>query len=137
MVSDAYPDFGAVALRRNTTATFALNLYEPMRMPRWPMQALAAASGGAVLRQQASTLIDPFGVRWMIATHVRDVAQADVTSAVEHRQLLRTSACWWRLNAWHHHFDRRAVGDAQVASPSRSWGCVAFAVEPAQQVGRG
>lgn len=28
------------------------------------------------------TMVDPFGVRWMIATHIREVPPADITSAV-------------------------------------------------------
>ncbi len=89
MVSDAYPDFGAVApAAGNTTATFALNLYEPDA----DATMAAAERAGAVMQRpveeqfygsRLGTLVDPFGVRWMIATQVRDVAQADVTSAVE------------------------------------------------------
>ncbi len=27
------------------------------------------------------TLVDPFGVRWMVATHVRDVSEEDLAKA--------------------------------------------------------
>lgn len=89
MLSDAYPDFGAVAPEPgNTTATFALSLY----VPDADATVAAAERAGAVVQRpvedqfygsRMGTLIDPFGVRWMIATHVRDVDEAEYAEAVE------------------------------------------------------
>lgn len=89
MVSDAYPDFGAVAPEPgNTTATFALSLY----VPDADATVAAAERAGAVVQRpveeqfygsRMGTMIDPFGVRWMIATQVRDVSAADYAAAVE------------------------------------------------------
>ena len=89
MVSDAYPDFGAVAPEPgNVTATFALNLYVP---DADATMAQAAAAGATIQRpveeqfygDRMGTMIDPFGVRWMIATHVRDVSAEEMAAAVD------------------------------------------------------
>ncbi|MGH8911532.1 MAG: VOC family protein [Acidimicrobiia bacterium] len=89
MVSDAYPDFGAVAPEPgNVTATFALNLYVP---DADATMAKAAAAGATIQRPveeqfygaRMGTMIDPFGVRWMIGTHVRDVSPKEMSAAVD------------------------------------------------------
>jgi PhnB protein len=89
MVSDAYPDYGAVApAEGNTTATFALNIYVP---DADSTVARAEAAGAAVQRPveeqfygaRMGTIVDPFGVRWMIGTHVRDVSKAELAAAAE------------------------------------------------------
>lgn len=89
MISDAYPDFGAVAPEPgNTTATFALNVY----VPDADATMRAAVDAGATVQRpvedqfhgsRVGTMIDPFGVRWMIATHVRDVSAEELAAAVE------------------------------------------------------
>lgn len=80
MLSDAFPDYGCDApAPGNVTATFALNLYVP---DADATVARAQAAGAVVQRpveeqfygSRMGTLIDPFGVRWMVATHVRDVS---------------------------------------------------------------
>lgn len=84
MLSDAYPDYGAVAPEvGNTAATFALSLY----VPDADATVRAAEQAGAVVQRpveeqfygaRLGTLIDPFGVRWMVATHVRDVSAEEM-----------------------------------------------------------
>ncbi len=84
MVSDAYPDYGAVSPEPgNTTATFALNLY----VPDVDATLGKAEQHGAVVQRPAEdqfygsrrgTIIDPFGVRWMIATHIREVSDEEL-----------------------------------------------------------
>ncbi len=87
MVSDAYPDFGAEApAEGNTRATFALNLYVP---DADATVEAAAAAGAAVQRpveeqfygSRMGTIVDPFGVRWMIGTHVREVSEEELAAA--------------------------------------------------------
>lgn len=87
MLSDGFPDYGAVAPEPgNTTGTFALNVYVP------DVDATvrkAEAAGANVQRQpedefygdRMATLVDPFGVRWMVATHVRDVSPEEMAKA--------------------------------------------------------
>ncbi len=84
MLSDAYPDYGAVSPDPgNTTATYALNLY----VPDVDATMGKAEQQGAVVQRPAEdqfygsrmgTVVDPFGVRWMIATHIRDVSDEDL-----------------------------------------------------------
>ena len=96
MLSDAYPDYGAVAPEEGVaTATFALQVYVP---DADATVAAAERAGAAVQRPVAEafygdrmgTLLDPFGVRWMVGTHVRDVS-ADETAAAAER-FARTGA---------------------------------------------
>ena len=89
MLSDAYPDHGAVAPEEGVaTATFALQIYVP------DADATVAAAervGAAVQRpvaeafygERMGTLLDPFGVRWMVGTHVRDVGADETAAAAE------------------------------------------------------
>jgi PhnB protein len=84
MVSDAFPDFGAESPPEgNRTATYALSLHVP------DVDATIAAAekaGGFVQRppedqpygSRMGVVFDPFGVRWMIATHLRDVSREEL-----------------------------------------------------------
>jgi len=96
MVSDAYPDYGAVAPEEGATATtFALQVEVP------DADATVAAAerlGAAVQRPVAEefygsrtgTLTDPFGVRWMVSTRVRNVDADELAAATE--RFARTGA---------------------------------------------
>lgn len=87
MLSDAYPDHGAIAPEpRNETATFALSLY----VSDADATVAAAAKAGAKVQRaveeqfhgaRMGTLIDPFGVRWMISTQVREVNADELAEA--------------------------------------------------------
>jgi PhnB protein len=87
MVSDAYPDYGITAPSEDDAlVTFALNVYVP---DADATVAAAAAAGATVQRpveeqfygSRMGTIVDPFGVRWMIGTHVRDVSAQDLAAA--------------------------------------------------------
>ena len=87
MVSDAHPDYGAVSPEVGSrTATFALSLYVP---DADATIAAAQAAGADVQRpveeqfygSRAGTMLDPFGVRWTVCTHVRDVTVQEMTQA--------------------------------------------------------
>jgi len=87
MLSDAFPDYGCDAPPPgNRTATFALNLYVP---DADATVAKAEAAGAVVQRpveeqfygSRMGTMVDPFGVRWMVATHVKDISRADLDQA--------------------------------------------------------
>jgi PhnB protein len=87
MVSDAHPDYGAVAPEPgNRAATFALNLYVP---DVDETVRVAEAAGADVQRRPAdefygsrlAVFVDPFGVRWMVATHLRTISEEDMAAA--------------------------------------------------------
>lgn len=89
MISDAYPDFGTVApAPGNTTTTFALSLYVP---DADATMARAAAAGATIQRPveeqfygaRMGTMTDPFGVRWRIGTHIRDVGAEEMAAAAK------------------------------------------------------
>lgn len=86
MLSDEYPDYGAVASPTgNTTATFALQVHVP---DADAAVARAAAAGAVVQRSvdeqvagyRLGTVMDPFGIRWMISTPVRDVSEEELAA---------------------------------------------------------
>lgn len=79
MLSDEYPDFGATSPQALGGTAVTVHLYVP------DVDALvrqAAAAGATVNRpptdefygDRAATLTDPFGHRWMFATHTEDVS---------------------------------------------------------------
>lgn len=87
-LSDAFPDYGAVAPEPGaTSATFALSLY----VPDADATLATAEKAGATIQRpveersygsRMGTMIDPFGVRWMVSTHVRDVSETEIAQAV-------------------------------------------------------
>ena len=96
MLSDEYPDYGAIAPPAdNVAATFALHLHVP---DADTTVAKAAAAGASVQRAvddqlagyRMGTIMDPFGIRWMIATPVRDVSEQE--QAAEARQFSQSGA---------------------------------------------
>lgn len=89
MLSDAYPDYGAVAPEEGVaTATFAVQVF----VPDADATVAAAERAGAQVQRPVSeafhgsrmgTVLDPFGVRWMIGTHVRDPGADELAAAAE------------------------------------------------------
>lgn len=89
LLSDAHPDYGAVAPEPGAvTATFALSVY----VPDVDATMAVAEKAGATIQRPAEdqfygsrmgTMIDPFGVRWMVNTHIREVSQEEMAEAVK------------------------------------------------------
>lgn len=89
MLSDAYPDHGAVAPQEgDATGTFALQLF----VADADATVAAAKRAGAHVQRSVSeafhgsrmgTLMDPFGVRWMIGTQVREPGSEELTAAAD------------------------------------------------------
>jgi len=78
-MADEYPDFGAISPQSLGGTPVTIHLYVP------DVDALvsqAAAAGAKVERpptdqfygDRSATLSDPFGHRWMLATHTEDVS---------------------------------------------------------------
>ncbi|GAB2601298.1 VOC family protein [Kribbella endophytica] len=86
MLSDAYPDAGVEAPAKDRLPTYAMNLY----LPDVDATAAAAERAGAVVVSapadafhgaRSATLVDPFGVRWMLATQLRQVSDEELQAA--------------------------------------------------------
>ena len=83
MLSDEYPDFGAISPQAlgGTAVTVHLYVRDVDALVRQ-----AAAAGATVNRpptdefygDRAATLTDPFGHRWMFATHKEDVSAEEM-----------------------------------------------------------
>jgi uncharacterized glyoxalase superfamily protein PhnB len=96
MLSDEYPDYGAVAPPAgSTTATFALHL----QVPDADAAVARAKAAGAVVQRavdeqvaghRMGTILDPFGIRWMISTPIRDVSEEEL--AAEAREFSASGA---------------------------------------------
>jgi uncharacterized glyoxalase superfamily protein PhnB len=96
MLSDAYPDFGAVAPPEGASASsFALHL----DVPDVDATLAAARAAGAEVHRPAEdqpdgerrgSFVDPFGVRWMVSTTVREVSQEELSAVVA--EFARTGA---------------------------------------------
>jgi PhnB protein len=84
MLSDGFPDYGAEAPPAgNRTATYALNVYVPDADATMAAAERAGADVQRPVEQQPygsrmGSMIDPFGVRWMVATHVGDVSREEL-----------------------------------------------------------
>lgn len=86
MLSDEYPDYGAVApLQGSTTATFALQF----QVPDADATVAKTQTAGAIVQRpveeqtaghRMGTIMDPFGLRWMISTRVRDVSAEELAA---------------------------------------------------------
>ena len=87
MISDAHPDYGAIAPEPGSPwATFALSIY----VPDADATVAAAERAGATVQRpveeqfygsRMGVIMDPFGVRWMVNTHVREVSEAEMAQA--------------------------------------------------------
>ena len=86
-LSDPYPDIGVVA-PDPAGASVGLTLYVP---DVDDAVARAEARGARVVAAieetfygtRRATLVDPFGHRWMVGTHVRDVSREEYQAAVD------------------------------------------------------
>jgi PhnB protein len=86
MLSDGYPEVGVVAPEPDRPATYSLSLY----VPDVDATVAAAERAGATVQRpvedqfygaRMGVIVDPFGVRWMIATHVREVPDEELATA--------------------------------------------------------
>jgi PhnB protein len=87
-LSDEFPDFDAVSPRTLGGSGVALTVYVP---DVDAAVARAEKAGATVLRPieetfygtRRATIRDPFGHRWMVGTHVRDVSDEEYKKAVD------------------------------------------------------
>ena len=85
MLSDAYADL-VDAPAPGRLPTYALNLY----LPDVDATTAAAERAGATVERQpadafhgarTATIVNPFGIRWMLATHLRQVSEEEFEAA--------------------------------------------------------
>ena len=85
MLSDAYPEL-VDAPEPGRLPTYAVNLY----VPDVDATTAAAERAGATVERPAAdafhgarsaTIVDPFGVRWMLATQVRQASDEELEAA--------------------------------------------------------
>jgi PhnB protein len=87
-LSDEFPDHDAISPRTLGGSGLALVVYVP---DVDAAVARAEKAGAAVLRPieetfygtRRATIRDPFGHRWMVGTHVRDVSDAEYEKALD------------------------------------------------------
>jgi PhnB protein len=86
MISDEYPDFGALAPEVGFGGLFMVYV------PDVDEAFAKAVEAGAIPVQQPTDMFwgdrsgkvnDPFGYRWTLASHVRDVAQEEMDAAAK------------------------------------------------------
>lgn len=89
MLSDAYPDIGITAPDAGgETVTYSLQL----QVPEADAAVAAAEAAGATVQRpvveqlhgaRTGVVLDPFGVRWMISTAVREASETEMSQAAE------------------------------------------------------
>jgi PhnB protein len=86
MLSDGYPEAGVEEPARDRLPTYSMNLY----LPDVDAAVAAAERAGATIEtppvdafygSRTATIVDPYGVRWMLATHLRQVSDDEVAAA--------------------------------------------------------
>jgi PhnB protein len=88
MVADDFPDYGSRGPRALGGTAVVIHLYVPDADAVW-QQALAAGAEPVMPLEDAfwgdryGQVADPFGHRWSIATHRRDVTPAELDAAMQ------------------------------------------------------
>jgi PhnB protein len=86
MLNDEFPDWGGPIAPRGEAAGFAINVYVP-DVDKLFAQAVAA---GATVKMPLADqfwgdryghIVDPYGFKWALATHVRDVSPEEMERA--------------------------------------------------------
>jgi PhnB protein len=86
MLADGYPEAGVEEPARDRLPTYSMNLY----LPDVEATVAAAEPAGATIESppadafygsRTATIVDPYGVRWMLATHLHRVSDDHVAAA--------------------------------------------------------
>ena len=83
MLSDEFPEMGVLAPSSRGGATSSLMIYTPDVDAGFARAVEAGATVDRPVKDQfygdrSGTVIDPFGHRWTIATHVEDVSEEEI-----------------------------------------------------------
>lgn len=95
MLSDEWPDMGALGPNKRGGATTSFVVYGPDADAAWQRAVDAGARVDRPVKEEfwgdrMGTVIDPFGHKWTLGTHVKDVSPQEMTRAMEE---------WSRANA--------------------------------------
>jgi PhnB protein len=87
MISDEYPDYGAVGPRTLGGTTTALHLMVPDVDAVWERATGRGATGQRPPEDQpygdrSCTFLDPFGHRWMVGTHVAEPTTEEIEASM-------------------------------------------------------
>jgi len=87
MLCDDFPEFGSRGPLALGGSTVVIHLYVPDADAVWERAMAAGAKplmplGDAFWGDRYGQLVDPFGHRWAIATHLRDMTQEAVEAAM-------------------------------------------------------
>jgi PhnB protein len=90
MISDEWPDMGQTGPKSHAGTPVSLIVY----VPDVDAAVEQAANAGASVEREPEdqpwgdrmgTVLDPFGHRWMLATHLEDVTPEEIRKRLQHR----------------------------------------------------
>ena len=86
MLNDEFPEFGGAPAPRGETPGFAIHVYVDNVDKMFAQAVAAGAVGRMPLMDQFwgdryGTMVDPYGFKWALATHVRDVSPEEMERA--------------------------------------------------------
>ena len=87
MLSDEWPDMQALGPNKRGGATASFVIYGPDADAAWDRAVKAGAKPERPVKEEfwgdrMGTVIDPFGHKWSLGTHVRDVSPEEMTKAM-------------------------------------------------------
>jgi PhnB protein len=88
MLSDEWPDMQALGPNKRGGATASFVIYGPDADAAWDRAVKAGATPNSPVKEEfwgdrMGTVIDPFGHKWSLGTHVRDVSPDEMKKAME------------------------------------------------------
>ena len=88
MLSDEWPDMQALGPNKRGGATASFVIYGPDADAAWERAVQAGAKPDRPVKEEfwgdrMGTVIDPFGHKWSLGTHVRDVSPEEMQKAMQ------------------------------------------------------
>ena len=88
MLSDEWPELNCLGPNRRGGATASFVIYGPNADAAWQRAVDAGARAERPVKEEfwgdrMGTVIDPFGHKWTLGTHVRDVSPVEMARAME------------------------------------------------------
>ncbi|MGH8062885.1 MAG: VOC family protein [Pseudoxanthomonas sp.] len=88
MLADEFPDMGALGPNRRGGPTTSFMIYVPDADAAYDKAVKAGAKADRPLKNEfwgdrIGTVVDPFGHKWSLATHIEDVAPDEISRRME------------------------------------------------------